>query len=182
MKNLIIGILMCVIVGLIVFINRDNSISVEIKGEVKNPGVYSLDYGSTVKDLIDISGGVLDGVDTYTINLSKELIDGDVVVMVKNDIVYDDLNLKYDKVISNLKNNNDIDLYITNEIWESEKVSINYGSLKELMTLSGIGESKAKAIIEYRDKNGLFGCIDDIKNVKGIGNGLFEKIRDYIRL
>lgn len=50
------------------------------------------------------------------------------------------------------------------------------------MTLSGIGESKAKAIIEYRDKNGLFGCIDDIKNVKGIGNGLFEKIRDYIRL
>lgn len=182
MKNFIIIILSCIIIGLFIFMNGNSNISVEIKGDVVNPGVYSLDSGSTVKDLIDISGGVLDGVDTYTINLSRTLIDGDVVVMVKNDIVYEELNLKYDRVISNLKNNNDIDLYITNEIWESEKVSINYGSLKELMTLSGIGESKARAIIEYRDKNGLFGSIDDIKNVKGIGNGLFEKIRDYIKL
>lgn len=182
MKNIFICILTFIIVFLVCYINLPNNISVEIKGEVKNPDVYSLECGSTIKDLIDIAGGVFDGVDTYTINLSRRLVDGDVVVMYKNDIIYNDIDFKDDYIISNLKNNNDIDLYITNEIFESEKISINFCTIDDLMTLSGIGLSKAKAIIEYREKNGIFKDIEDIKNVKGIGNGIFEKIRDYIRI
>lgn len=182
MKNFIIVFLFTILLGLTIYLKRPNNISVEIKGEVINPGVYELEVGSTIKDLIDASGGVNEGVDTYTINMSRKLVDGDVVVMVINDIIYDDIDLSYEHVISNLKNNNDIDLYITNEIWESEKISINNADKTELMKLSGIGEAKALAIINYREKNGLFKSIEEIKNVKGIGNALFEKIRDYIRL
>lgn len=182
MKKFIIVFLTTIVFGILVYINIPNNISVEIKGEVRNPGVYELKKGSTIKDLIDISGGINEGIDTYTINMTRKLNEGDVIVMFNNEFITNEIELEYPQVISNLKNNNDIDLYITNEIWESEKISINTANKKELMTLSGIGESKALAIIEYREKNGLFKNIEEIKKVKGIGNGLFEKIRDYIKL
>ena len=59
-------------------------------------------------------------------------------------------------------------------------ISINTASVEELQKLSGVGESKAQAIVEYREQNGNFNSIDDIKNVSGIGDALFEKIKDYI--
>ena len=180
MKNFIIGFLSIVLIALIGYIYYPKNINVEVKGEVLKPGVYTLKYGSTIKDLLDLSGGANEGVDLYTINLSKKLTDGDVVVMFKENREIN-IDESYDKVITNLKNNKELDNYITNEIWESSKISINKSSKEELMELPGIGESKALLIIEYRNQNGSFKKIEDIMNVKGIGKALYEKIKDYIR-
>ena len=65
---------------------------------------------------------------------------------------------------------------------ENKIVSLNSATIEEIQSLPGIGESKAKAIIKYRDENGLFQNVEDIKNVSGIGDSLFEKIKDYISL
>ena len=127
--------------------------------------------------MIDKAGGVKEGVDTYTINMTKVLDDGDVVVMYKDEKL-EGLNYKVNEIV----NDKSTDEYITNEIWESSKISINSATKEELMSLPSIGEAKANAIIEYRQKNGLFKKIEDIKNVKGIGNALYEKIKDYINI
>ena len=86
----------------------------------------------------------------------------------------------------NKDNNNVINEVTNNEVSYSQvsddKVSINDASLSELMTINGIGEVKAKSIVEYRNNNGRFKSIEDIKNVSGIGNSTFEKIKNYIKL
>lgn len=180
MKKIIISILSIIflcLIGIICYITYPKNIKVEVKGEVLNPDVYVLKKGSTIKELIDKAGGVKEGVDTYTINMTKVLDDGDVVVMYKDEKL-EGLNYKVNEIV----NDKSIDEYITNEIWESSKISINSATKEELMSLPSIGEAKANAIIEYRKKNGLFKKIEDIKNVKGIGNALYEKIKDYINI
>lgn len=180
MKKIIISILSVIslsLIGIICYITYPKTIKVEIKGEVLNPNVYVLKKGSTIKELIDVAGGVKEDVDTYTINMTKVLDDGDVVVMYKDEKL-EGLNYKVNEIV----NDKSTDEYITNEIWESSKISINSATKEELMSLPSIGEAKANAIIEYRKKNGLFKKIEDIKNVKGIGNALYEKIKDYINI
>ena len=180
MKKIIISILSVIslsLIGIICYITYPKTIKVEIKGEVLNPNVYVLKKGSTIKELIDVAGGVKEDVDTYTINMTKVLDDGDVVVMYKDEKL-EGLNYKVNEIV----NDKSTDEYITNEIWESSKISINSATKEELMSLPSIGEAKANAIIEYRQKNGLFKKIEDIKNVKGIGNALYEKIKDYINI
>ncbi len=180
MKKIIISILSIIflcLIGIICYITYPKNIKVEVKGEVLNPDVYVLKKGSTIKELIDKAGGVKEGVDTYTINMTKVLDDGDVVVMYKDEKL-EGLNYKVNEIV----NDKSTDEYITNEIWESSKISINSATKEELMSLPSIGEAKANAIIEYRQKNGLFKKIEDIKNVKGIGNALYEKIKDYINI
>ena len=180
MKKIIISILSIIslcLIGTICYITYPKNIKVEVKGEVLNPDVYVLKKGSTIKELIDKAGGVKEGVDTYTINMTKVLDDGDVVVMYKDEKL-EGLNYKVNEIV----NDKSTDEYITNEIWESSKISINSATKEELMSLPSIGEAKASAIIEYRTKNGLFKKLEDIKNVKGIGNALYEKIKDYINI
>ncbi len=180
MKKIIISILSVIslsLIGIICYITYPKTIKVEIKGEVLNPNVYVLKNGSTIKELIDVAGGVKEDVDTYTINMTKVLDDGDVVVMYKDEKL-EGLNYKVNEIV----NDKSTDEYITNEIWESSKISINSATKEELMSLPSIGEAKASAIIEYRTKNGLFKKLEDIKNVKGIGNALYEKIKDYINI
>ena len=180
MKKIIISILSIIflcLIGIICYITYPKNIKVEVKGEVLNPDVYVLKKGSTIKELIDKAGGVKEGVDTYTINMTKVLDDGDVVVMYKDEKL-EGLNYKVNEIV----NDKSTDEYITNEIWESSKISINSATKEELMSLPSIGEAKASAIIEYRTKNGLFKKLEDIKNVKGIGNALYEKIKDYINI
>lgn len=180
MKKIIISILSVIslsLIGIICYITYPKTIKVEIKGEVLNPNVYVLKKGSTIKELIDVAGGVKEDVDTYTINMTKVLDDGDVVVMYRDEKL-EGLNYKVNEIV----NDKSTDEYITNEIWESSKISINSATKEKLMSLPSIGEAKASAIIEYRTKNGLFKKLEDIKNVKGIGNALYEKIKDYINI
>lgn len=175
---------------------------VDIKGEVKRPGVYYLDSGKRVIDVVRKAGGFTINADSSINNLSKKIKDEMVIVIYSKSEVRDYLatkeknefvsemcngNIVNDSCISD--ENRDISSSVNKEnsnkngnsnSSDSKKlISINSGTLEELMTLSGVGESKAKAIIEYRNKK-KFETIEEIKEVSGIGDALFEKIKDNI--
>ncbi|MDO4963043.1 MAG: helix-hairpin-helix domain-containing protein [bacterium] len=171
-------------------------IKVDIKGYINSPGVYEMDDDSRIIDLINMAGGLLDDANTEYINLSKKLTDEMIVIIYSNSEV--EKYKKEDKQIIYIEyecicpdNINDAcitnsDTVNTNGIKNDSNIdnliSINTASLEELMTLNGIGESKAKAIIEYREKNNGFENLEDIMNVSGIGEAAYSKIKDYIKL
>ena len=151
---------------------------VDVKGSVKKPGVYEFKENDRVIDAIKLAGGLTKNADTSNINLSKKLKSEMVIV----------INTK-----SELKNNNNLtcDAVWTREVIEvnncietenktNNKININTADINKLTELDGIGESKAKTIIEYRTTNGLFKNIEDIKNISGIGESLYNKIKDKI--
>ena len=181
---------------------------VDIKGEVKKPGVYILDEGKRVIDVVKKAGGFTVYADTSANNLSKKITDEMVIIIYSESEIADYLATKEkeekleekcssDIIVNNscvesssnteknsdsVENNDktDKDASSSNSD-EKEKVSLNNASKEELMTLSGIGESKADAIIEYRKKK-KFESIEEIKEVSGIGDALFEKIKDNITI
>lgn len=167
------------------------TIKVEIKGFVNNPGVYEIEKGKRVEDAIELSGGLLENADISVTNLSKILTDEMVIIIYSNEEINEmkkgSTSIKYiDKecVCPKIENNTCIENPITNIEINSEssgKVSLNSASLEELMTLNGIGESKAKLIIEYRNKT-PFKSIEEITNIKGIGQATYEKIKDQLSL
>lgn len=161
-----------------------SKIFVDIKGSVINEGVYELDNGSRVIDLINASGGLLENANTRFVNLSKVLKDGDVIVIYsdseieeakKSDIIYIETPCVCEKINNDACLNSNIDS-------NNDLVNINTASIEELSKLSGIGEAKANSIIEYRTVNGNFNTINDIMNVNGISETLFNKIKDYITI
>ncbi len=172
--------------------NQTNLISVEVKGYVNEPGVYEIEDGSVVNDLIIKAGGLSSNADISVINLARNLSDEDVVIIYSNEEISEmkegSTSVKYiDKecVCPVIDNSALFDKVITNAegiIIDTGKVSLNSATIKELMTLPGIGESKAKLIIEYRNNNKGFKEIEEIKNVKGIGSSIYEKIKDYLTL
>lgn len=163
-------------------------LKVDIKGQVINPGIYSLKTDSRVIDVIAAAGGLTGEADTSVINLSKKIADEMVIIVYSREEVADFHKTKEieaqveEKCIQKdeqaLKN----DACVKNEenIKVTGKVSINTASIEELMTLTGIGEAKAKDIIAYREKNGPFKTIEDLKNVSGIGDSVFAKIKENI--
>lgn len=187
---------------------------VEIKGEVKNPGVYTINSSKRVIDVINKAGGLTKSADVSIINQSKKVKDemviivyskGEVATFLKNkQIDNTKLEICKEKVIitndacintSDLNTTNSTDNTSSNNSSkstntnsnnntanENKKISINTASITELTTLTGIGESKAKSIIEYREKEGPFKDIKDIMNVSGIGEALFEKIKENITI
>lgn len=174
------------------------TVFVDIKGAVNAPGVYELEEGKRVIDAINLAGGLSDNANTININLSKKLTDEMfVVVYTKNEIAEHKKNNNVAKEIKCASNecvcpdtNNDACIKqsskgsttMLEEKKSDFKISINNASKEKLMTLSGIGESKADAIISYRQEKGTFETIEDIKNVSGIGDAVFEKIKDNITL
>lgn len=149
--------------------NKQNKIIVEIKGEVVRPDVYSLKEGSRIYDLLEKAGGTTDEAVLEGINRAAALVDGQCIVIENiND------KGKEKKAISQGAAKNDL---AGNE---QKKVNINVASLEELMTVSGIGKTKATAIIAYREKSGAFKKVEDLKNVDGIGEKTVEKLKDKI--
>ncbi len=164
-------------------------IMVDVKGEVINAGIYTLKTGSRVIDAINMAGGLTNKANTSVLNLSKKLTDEMVIIVYSNYEVENFKNTKEqeEQILNNCitgYDNVSNDACITNDVNKDNpgKVSINNASIEELMTLTGIGESKAKSIIEYREQNGGFKSIEDIKNVTGIGEALFDKIKENITL
>ena len=158
-----------------------NKIKVDIKGAVVSPGVYEIDSGATIYDVIAMSGGLREYADTSLINLSKRLTNEDVIIIYTIDEVrsFTEGNTSI-KVIDKECTCPKIDnVACINKKPNNILVNINTATLEELENLPGIGESKAKAIIEYRNKN-PFIKTEDILNVKGIGKSLYEKIIDNI--
>ncbi len=164
----------------------NSKIKVDIKGYVKKPGVYELDEQSIVDDLIKLAGGLKTNGTTDNINLSKKLQDEDMIVILsKTELKKRNLQLvntlnSNSKKISTDENNSSVDQTL-NSIEANKKISLNKATKEELMTLNGIGEAKALEIISYRQKT-PFQNITEIKNVSGIGDSIYEKIKNNITL
>ena len=159
---------------------KEEKVSVDIKGAVLNPGIYTLDNNKRVFDAITIAGGLLDNSDTENINMSLKLTDEMVIIVPFKE---EKQNSVGDKEHLNNSNNIENDAKVSNsKNTNNEKVSINKASKEDLMTLKGIGETKALAIINYRKEHGNFKSISELQNVKGIGKSIFEKIKDNIEL
>jgi competence protein ComEA len=138
------------------------TINVYVSGAVRKPDVYALPLNSIVKDAVTAAGGATADADLDRINLAARLADQMQVYVPRQG-----------ETAPPPPNGSSPDS-------STEKININTASAEELDKLSGIGPAIAKAIIDYRTKNGSFKKIEDINNVKGIGDALFEKIKDQI--
>lgn len=148
-------------------------IYVHIAGEVSNPGMYELKYDARVSDAIDAAGGLTENADQLSINLARQVTDGEQIV-VQTYIEAEPGNSKStDASDSGLPSSSNTEVL-------SSKVNINTASASELITLDGIGESTAAKIIAYRQANGSFASIEEIKKVSGIGDRKYEAIKDRI--
>lgn len=147
--------------------SSNNTIVVEIKGEVMEPDVYTLSEGSIIKDLIEMAGGLTEEADISNINRAKEINNHDLII-IRN---INDVNIDVEA------ENNEV-----NEESDDGKISINDSDISKLKEIPGIGEVKANSIISYREKNNGFKSIEELKNVDGIGEKTFEKIKDNIKL
>ena len=166
-------------------------IKVEIKGEVENPGVYTLSENSRVEDLLK-KVKLKKTASLEFNNLSKKLKDEDVVIIYSDEEITNFQNgntaIKYiekECICPSISNISCLDYSITNLdgiINQSGKVSLNSATIEELMTLPGIGEGRAKLIIEYRNQNNGFKNIEEIMNIKGVGEKVFEKLKAYLTL
>ena len=143
---------------------HDEKIFVDVKGAVKHPGVFETTKDKRVKDLIEEAGGLLDDADTSTLNLSQKVKDQMVIYVLKHG--------EKPKQISDSGSSSS----------NTDVININTANLEQLMKISGVGKTKAEAIISYREKNGDFKKKEDITKVKGIGKATFEKIKDKIEV
>ena len=144
--------------------DSNTDIYVHICGAVINPGVYQVPVGTRVYQALELAGGSSDDAYLSGINLADKLADGQKVYIPAEG------------------ENAEGILSIDSGGVQSVMININTASEAELMTLPGIGQSRAKDIINYRVKNGLFESIDDIMKVSGIKEAAFEKIKDLIKV
>lgn len=145
-------------------------IQVYVCGAVKEPGVYKLPAGSRVHEAVAMAGGLLDTADRKALNQARLLADGEQVTV-----------LTVDEVESGLTGET-MEVPVQNGMTETsrQKVNINTADENALMTIPGIGESRARAIIAYREENGKFESVEEIMKIDGIKEKMFEKIRDSI--
>ena len=139
-------------------------IFVDIKGEVKKPGVYQMKVGDRVKDALDAAGGLTAEADSQKVNLAQRVEDQMVIVVPK-------VGEEAEAIPAGAT---------SKEVSKEGKVNINTATVEELKTLKGVGEKKAEAIIEYRKKNGSFKTKEDLMKVRGIGKKLFESFEERI--
>ena len=143
---------------------HDEKIFVDVKGAVKHPGVFETTKDKRVKDLIEEAGGLLDDADTSTLNLSQKVKDQMVIYVLKH-------GEKPKQMSDGGSSSSNTDV-----------ININTANKEQLMKISGVGKTKAEAIISYREKNGDFKKKEDITKVRGIGKATFEKIKDKIEV
>lgn len=130
---------------------KTGEIVVYVCGAVKKPGVYHLPKGTRIQDAIEQAGGFAEGADETSQNLAA--------------LLEDEMQLTVPFI---------------NTEGQSKKVNLNTADKEELMTLPGVGDSKAESILQYRKENGRFRKIEDIMEIPGIKEGMFEKIKDDI--
>ena len=156
---------------------NDDIVIIHITGSVKNPGIVKLKEGSRIEDTIESAGGLTENADITKVNLAYVVEDGIKIKIPSSseeDIGDEDIidSKSGDNIIieeNTVPSNN-----------STQTININKATEKEFETLPGIGPSLASKIIEYRNQNGKFESIEDIKNVNGIGDNKYEKIKDLI--
>ncbi|WP_342541146.1 helix-hairpin-helix domain-containing protein [Heyndrickxia sp. FSL K6-6286] len=145
----------------------DMKIIVDLKGEIVNPGIYEANDGERVQDLITKAGGFSKNADKLKVNLAQKVKDEMVIYVPK---IGEEINVSLFDEAESTTNNSE------------GKVNINSANKDQLQTIPGIGPSKADAIIEYREQKGEFKKIEEIKNVTGIGEKTYEKLKDSISI
>lgn len=150
---------------------------VDVKGKVKQPGLYHFESGMRVADAIAKAGGSLPEADLEQINLAQPLTDGSAIVIPAKGAAsastpgtiapFPAARAPGETAVSPA---------------DPPTVNINTASLEELMTLAGIGETRAKAILEYRSQNGAFRSPEEITQIEGIGDKMYERIKGRIRI
>lgn len=158
---------------------------VHICGAVSAPGVYELPAGSRIIDAVEAGGGFLPEADEACCNLAEEIVDGcQIYIMTKTESCADGQTEKK----AGIQTSPDSDMQTTDRNVQSNSapalenglVNLNTADVAALMTLPGIGESRAKAIISYREQHGAFAKIEDIMKISGIKQAAFSKIKDKI--
>lgn len=161
---------------------EEEMMAIHVTGEVKNPGVVKVKQGSRIEDIIEAAGGLTENADITNVNLAFEVEDGMKIRIPSND----EGNENEGNIIEHYITQDSGKGVIVSEDKSSENLSlvinINTANETELEQLPGIGASIAGRIIDYRNKNGKFKAIEDIKNVTGIGETKFEKIKDFIKV
>ena len=147
--------------------NENKIIKAYIAGAVRNPGVYEIAEGARVDDLLELAGGHTEEADLLRVNLAAYVNDAQRVIIPS-------VNNEMDYVFEDGEA----------ETGERDKpgslININTAAADQLTTLPNIGPSRARSIIEYRESNGGFKAIDDIKKISGIGDAIFNSIKDRI--
>ena len=141
-------------------------ITVDVKGAVKQPGVYELRSNSRVHDAIYKAGGMTADANSQSVNLAQKLSDEAVIYVAKEGEDVPALGSSESSVTASAPAE------------KTGKVHLNRATESELQTVSGIGQKRAQDIIAYREANGPFRSVDDLKNVSGIGEKTLEKLRD----
>ena len=150
---------------------EEKYIILHVTGEVKNPGIVKIAEGGRIADAIEASGGVTENVNLDKVNLAYVLQDGQKLYIPS---IYDEEEKEY---IEEDAGQNIIEEF---KVKQQSKINLNTATQTELETLTGIGQSTALKIINYRKKNGKFKTIEEIKNVPGIGESKFEEIKEDI--
>jgi competence protein ComEA len=152
-------------------------IYVDVAGAVKNPGVVMIDVGSRVFQAIDAAGGGLKGADTRGLNLAAVINDGEHIYVPTED------EIASGNVPQNAANGSVSGGAVAGSASsgsENGKININTADSTALQQLNGVGPATAQKIIDYRNANGKFKATEELKNVSGIGDKTFEKMKDYI--
>ena len=156
--------------------SKSTKIYVDISGAVKQPGVYQLPEGSRLFDLLKQAGGLTEDAAIQTVNQAMIIQDQQkIIILTQNQAQSIDTE--------NINNNGHLEEKSDEKSSkEAGKLNINQADLTQLQQLSGIGEKKAQAIIDYRNENGSFKTIEDLAKVTGIGEKTVEKLRDSITI
>ncbi|MDU7123842.1 MAG: helix-hairpin-helix domain-containing protein [Streptococcus sp.] len=150
---------------------QHEQVTVDVKGAVTKPGVYTLNASSRVTDAIKAAGGMTEDADAKSVNLAASLSDEEVIYVASKDenvsvVGQSDSGAASDKGGKTSQ--------------KDGKINLNTATSEQLQTISGIGAKRAEDIIAYRESHGGFQSVDDLKNVSGIGDKTLEKIRESI--
>ncbi|GED72409.1 hypothetical protein BRE01_61110 [Brevibacillus reuszeri] len=152
---------------------------IDVKGQVKQPGMYRFDAGMRVADAITKAGGTLPEADLEQINLAQPLSDGSAIVVPTKGTIA--TTVPGQQAISPLASGVSPGSS-TNQGGIESSINVNTASAEELTTLPGIGQARARAILQYRSDKGGFRTVDELKEIEGIGDKMFERIKDRIRI
>ena len=150
-----------------------DTVFVQVSGAVRSPGVYELPAGSRVFEAIQSAGGMTDDAAADSVNQAVEVSDGDMIVLCTLQ-EWEQAKSQQTELISG-------DLSGLQQETDG-RININTADVTQLCTIPGIGESRAQSIVTYREQNGAFGAVEDIMKVSGIKDGLFQKIKDKIKV
>ena len=159
-------------------------IFVHIDGYINNPGVYEIKENDRIKTLIDKAGGFKEGYSIKNINLAAKLSDGDKIYIpsVSEEKNSENNNINTNSNSSGKGQNVKTDRNNVSIMKNNSKININTANMSELKQITGIGESTANKIIDYRENVGKFKKIEDIKEVKGIGDAKYESLKNKITI